>query len=150
MAQTLTSRTSNNGIPAPAACKEVSSTDVPQAGTATFIPVEEDVAAGWIDIRNYRRIEASAKAHGAGVTITCQTRSVTGAHAKALTLADGVPLAGATEQLLDQEVGAAYIRFLAAGTAAAAPARLRCPRAPGAGRRRSRGCACPPRHRWPR
>lgn len=95
MAQTLTPRTSNNGIPAPAACKEVSSTDVPQADSATFIPVEEDTVAGWIDIRNYRRIGASAKA---------------------LTLADGVLLAGATEQLLDQEVGAAYIRFLAAGT----------------------------------
>jgi hypothetical protein len=117
MAQTLTSRTSNNAPPAQLASRTFSSTGVPQTDAATFIPVEGSEADGWINIANYRRVHASVSAAGAAIVVTCQVRTCDGAPAIALTLADGSVASGASELLLDADVGAGAIRFLADGTA---------------------------------
>lgn len=96
-----------------------------QAAAATPIPLSAEDALldaadqGWIDVRASKTICAIGAAVGAQVTFTAQIKAHEDGPAVALALADGVVAAGAQETLINGEVPAAYIRFLAAGTLSA-------------------------------
>lgn len=94
---------------------------VAQAAAATAIvdPATDDRgtdASGWIDVRSYSLIHATAKAAGTNATITAQVKSTADSDPIALTLTDGALTAGTAKIVLDDVIKAGFIRFLCAGT----------------------------------
>lgn len=115
MAQSLTSRPGFPTQIANAAHAGFNSLDVPQAGSATAVPVNGDTD-GWIDCRAYSILCLQGEASGATVTWTAEQRVSEAAQAVALTLDQTSTADGESKILLSDVAVAGWVRVLAAGT----------------------------------